>query len=92
MNIPNYLPLTEIPPEVYAAAELLGYFFVTKIGRDWQFHGVADRRLINKLERERDQFREALETIEGRYTDGSDTYEDWQFMGETARRALEINQ
>lgn len=32
--------------------------------------------------------REALETIENRFVDGEDTYEDWKFMGETAVTAL----
>ena len=39
--------------------------------------------------RKPDAFRDALTAIEERYTDGSDTHEDWQFMGETARKALE---
>lgn len=30
----------------------------------------------------------ALMAIEERYTDGEDTFDDWRFMGETARRAL----
>jgi DnaJ-class molecular chaperone len=33
----------------------------------------------------------ALEAIEARYTDGSDTFEDWKFMGDTARNFLADN-
>jgi len=47
-----------------------------------------ERRMVAKIE----QLRTALSAIEERYTDGSDTYDDWQFMGETARRALEENE
>jgi hypothetical protein len=31
---------------------------------------------------------EAMMAIEERYIDGCDTYEDWKFMGDTARAAL----
>ena len=40
------------------------------------------------------EYRKALaviEAIEERYTDGGDTYEDWEFMGDTARAFLEPN-
>lgn len=33
----------------------------------------------------------AISTIEERYIDGCDTYEDWKFMGDTARTFLEEN-
>jgi hypothetical protein len=33
----------------------------------------------------------ALESIEARYTDGHDTYEDWKFMGDTAHNFLADN-
>jgi hypothetical protein len=38
-----------------------------------------------KLERERDKAIAALSAIEERYIDGCDTYEDYKFMGITAR-------
>jgi hypothetical protein len=48
-----------------------------------------------KLERElatvtaqRDRLAEVMMAIEERYIDGCDTYEDWKFMGDTARAAL----
>ena len=45
--------------------------------------------LARRLERERDAFRDALTAIKERFTNGSDPDEDWDFMGETARKALE---
>jgi hypothetical protein len=33
---------------------------------------------------------EAMMAIEERYIDGCDTYEDWRFMGNTARVALQF--
>jgi len=33
---------------------------------------------------------EAMMAIEERYIDGCDTYEDWKFMGDTARAALQF--
>jgi hypothetical protein len=44
-----------------------------------------------KLERQKDGAIAALESIEARYTDGCDTYEDWKFMGDTARDFLAAN-
>jgi len=51
-----------------------------------------------KLERERDEMRNALENIEDRFVDGENTYgentsdentyDDWLFMGTTARTVL----
>jgi hypothetical protein len=41
-----------------------------------------------RLERQRDELLEALYAIEERFVDGCDTYDDWQFMGETARAAI----
>jgi hypothetical protein len=35
--------------------------------------------------------RATLEAIEERFCDGDDTYEDWKFMGETARAFLSEN-
>ena len=48
----NYIPLGEIPAEVHSAANVLNVFFETKGMREWQFSAIADRRLVNRLERE----------------------------------------
>jgi hypothetical protein len=40
------------------------------------------------LERERNEMRNALENIEDRFVDGENTYDDWLFMGTTARTVL----
>jgi hypothetical protein len=44
--------------------------------------------LVDKLERERDALCKALELIEDRFVDGENTYDDWLYMGVTARQAL----
>lgn len=49
---------------------------------------VAMLSHARKLEHERDAALKALEAIEERFVDGCDTYEDWRFMGETARAAM----
>jgi hypothetical protein len=49
---------------------------------------VAMLSHARKLEHERDAARKALGVIEERFVDGCDTYDDWRFMGETARAAL----
>ena len=41
-----------------------------------------------KLECERNELRSALENIEDRFIDGKNTYDDWLFMGTTARTVL----
>jgi len=41
-----------------------------------------------KLERELSKAITAIEAIEERYIDGCDTYEDWKFMGQSAREYL----
>ena len=41
-----------------------------------------------KMERQRDELLEALYAIDERFIDGCDTYDDWKFMGETARAAI----
>ena len=40
------------------------------------------------LERQRDELLDSLYAIEERFVDGCDTYDDWKFMGETARAAI----
>ncbi len=60
-------------------------------GAAWhdEYLKASDRAI--RMERERDRLRVALEAIEERYTDGCDTYEDWKFMGDTARAILSEN-
>jgi hypothetical protein len=49
--------------------------------------GDAGELLVG-LKRQRDELLEALYAIEERFVDGCDTYDDWKFMGETARAAI----
>jgi hypothetical protein len=84
----HYIPFVNIPEEVHAAALALQIYFEQQGQREWQFSAVADRRLVNKLERERDALCKALELIEDRFVDGENTYDDWLYMGVTARQAL----
>lgn len=42
-----------------------------------------------KLERERDEARDALMKIEEIYIDSDNTYDDWKAMGDVARKAVE---
>lgn len=48
----QYIPFVNIPEEVHAAALALQIYFEKQGQREWQFSAVADRRLVNKLERE----------------------------------------
>jgi hypothetical protein len=48
----------------------------------------AMSRHSKKMELERNAAIAALMTIEERYIDGCETYEDWKFMGDTARAFL----
>jgi hypothetical protein len=45
--------------------------------------------LLNRVERERDEAREALMKIEDLFIDGTDIYADREMMGQIARDALE---
>jgi len=56
----QYIPFVNIPEEVHAAALALQFYFEQQGQREWQFSAVADRRLVSKLERERDEMREAI--------------------------------
>ena len=49
---------------------------------------VVPKSLAVSLERQRDELLEALFAIDERFIDGCDTYDDWQFMGQTARAAI----
>ena len=55
-----------------------------------RFADVADglERQLSEARSQRDELLEALYAIEERFVDGCDTYDDWQFMGETARAAI----
>ena len=50
---------------------------------------VVHVNFASKLERERDEAREALMKIEEVFIDSDDTYEDWRKMGNIARAVLE---
>jgi len=52
MSDTPYIPFTHLPTEVTEAAETLHVFFEKQGMREWQYSHVADRRLVNKLERE----------------------------------------
>ena len=49
--------------------------------------GDAGELLVG-LKRQRDGLLEAIYAIDERFIDGCDTYDDWQFMGQTARAAI----
>ena len=55
-----YIPFTEIPSSVLKAAETMYIYFEKQGMREWEFSYVADRRLVSKLERERDDLKSAL--------------------------------
>lgn len=56
----NYISPIEIPQEIHQAAETLSCFF-TKNGLNyWIFRGIADSRLLNKLEREKEDLESTL--------------------------------
>lgn len=57
----QYISFMDIPPEVHAAAETLFSYFERQGMREWEFSHVADRRLVGKLERERDSARRCAE-------------------------------
>ena len=53
-------------------------------------YGAGDLRILaQKLERERDEARQALMKIEDLFIDGTDIYADRENMGTIARAALE---
>jgi hypothetical protein len=59
----RYIPFVEIPEEIHAAAQTLHIYFEKQGMREWEFSYLADRRLVTKLERERDAYREQLQNI-----------------------------
>ena len=61
----QYIPYVDIPEEVHAAARTLNIFFEKQGMREWEFSHLADRRLVTKLERERDEARHLAEAYRG---------------------------
>lgn len=53
----DYISFLDIPPEIYQASEALFVYFEKKGMREWQFSHVADRRLVNNLERQLEELR-----------------------------------
>jgi hypothetical protein len=47
------------------------------------------RETIKTLKNENSLMLHALQAIEERFVDGENTHDDWQFMGETAKKALD---
>lgn len=66
----NYIAFNDIPEEVHRAAETLNSYFERQGMREWQFAGVADRRLVNVLERERDRLHDAIRWALGEGEEG----------------------
>ena len=60
----------------------------------WKARGQTETAsvwsLAARMERERDAALRVIEQIEDRYIDGWDTYDDWRFMGQTARNFILI--
>lgn len=56
----HYISPIEIPQEIHQAAETLSYFFAKKGLDYWRFRGIADSRLANKLEREKEDLESAI--------------------------------
>jgi hypothetical protein len=76
---------SSLTPETDAAFAMYAHHLPNWMATD--IVGVVAR----KLERERDAAIAVISAIEERYIDGCDTYEDWKFMGDTARAFLEEN-
>lgn len=52
MSETPYTPFTHLPTEITDAAETLHVFFEKQGMRGWQYSHVADRRLVDELERD----------------------------------------
>jgi hypothetical protein len=52
-----------IPKEIYEAAQTLHIYFEKQMIQGWEFLSVADRRIITKLERERDETMRQLDNL-----------------------------
>jgi hypothetical protein len=70
----QYIPFVDIPEEIHAAAQTLHIYFEKHGMREWEFSYLADRRLVTKLERERDEFKAALLAMR-------DHYRQWSIPG-----------
>lgn len=57
----QYIPFVDIPEEIHSAAQTLHIYFEKQGMREWEFSAVADRRLVTKLERERDELKARLD-------------------------------
>jgi len=63
----QYIPFVEIPEEIHAAAQTLNIYFEKQGMREWEFSYLADRRLVTKLERKRDELKAALLAMRDHY-------------------------
>lgn len=59
----SYLSMEEIPSEIHDAVNKIHIYFEKQGMREWEFSHLADRRLVVKLERERDAYRAELQNI-----------------------------
>jgi hypothetical protein len=73
--------MDKLPPKHEIEAEL-------EMWRDGNIIHENHRDQLEKLEHERNKMRNALESIEDRFIDGENTYDDWLFMATTARTVL----
>ncbi len=69
-----------IPKEVYEAAQTLHIYFEKQMMQGWEFLSVADRRLITKFKRERDEARKYW---------GTESMNAAQFFGEKTKAIYE---
>jgi hypothetical protein len=75
--------MDKLPP----TPETDGMTFLAQPGMMPPYNTVSSE-FARKLERERNELRSALESIEDRFVDGENTYDDWLFMATTARTVL----
>lgn len=81
----QYIELNKIPQHIQDAVRTIDHFFEAQYIRYWELSSIADRRLVNKLEHERDEAR--IETAKWRDKwrgDGSPTAYDSVFSWENA--------
>jgi hypothetical protein len=67
----QYIPFTDVPEEIHAAAQIIHTYFAKQGVQEWEFSYIADRRLVTKLERERDELRSALLELHNHYREWS---------------------
>lgn len=63
MSDTPYTPFTHLPTEITDAAETLHVFFEKQGMRGWQYSHVADRRLVDELERELNAAKAEIEAM-----------------------------